>query len=53
MNNLITLRSREVTRKIEITLQVEKEGFVIENVESGSSENKLLMNLRKGVNKNE
>ena len=33
-------------KKIEITLQIEKEGFIIENVKSYSSENKLLMNLR-------
>ncbi len=39
-------------KKIEITIQVEKEGFVIEDVKQDYSENKLLMNLKDGV-KNE
>ena len=40
-------------KKIDITLQVEREGFVIENIESVSPKNMLLMNLKNEVEKNE
>ena len=39
--------------KLEITIQVEKEMFVIKNVESDSPESKLLMYLKKRGEKNE
>ncbi len=39
-------------KKIEITIWVEKEGFVIDEIKSDASENRLLMNLKKVV-KNE
>ena len=43
MNNL------KITRKIEITIQVETEGFVIEDIEPVSKKNMLLMNLKNKV----
>jgi len=36
-------------KKIDITIQVEREGFVIENIEPVSKKNMLLMNLKNGV----
>lgn len=40
-------------KKIEITLQVESEGFVIENIEPDFSGSKLLMSLKNKGIKNE
>ena len=40
-------------KKIEITLQTEKEKFIIEKVESLSPRNMLLMNLKNMKKKNE
>lgn len=39
--------------KVEITIQLEEEMFVIKNVESNSPESKLLMYLKKRGEKNE
>lgn len=39
--------------KVEITIQLEEEMFVIKNVESDSQENKLLMYLKNRGEKNE
>ena len=40
-------------KKVEITLQIEPEEFVIENIEPISKKNMLLMNLKRERIKNE
>ncbi len=40
-------------KKIEITLQAEKEGFVIKEIKSASPKNMMLINLKNTEEKNE
>ena len=48
-----TLRMEKEMKKIEITIQVEPEGFVIEKIKPLSQKNMLLKNLKNNERKDE